>query len=49
MRFQHHRTLVGLRRHNEAAFRTITAGDSGGGRVIDPDTLENLQGLGYVN
>ena len=31
-----------------ATWRKVTEGE-GGDRVIDPDTLERLRGLGYVN
>ena len=31
-----------------STWRKITEGE-GGDRVIDPDTLERLRGLGYVN
>ena len=31
-----------------AVWRWLTAGDAGE-RTIDPDTLERLRGLGYVN
>jgi arylsulfatase A-like enzyme len=40
--------LTELREANMAAWRKLTEGDAGG-RVIDPDTLERLRGLGYVN
>jgi arylsulfatase A-like enzyme len=40
--------LTELREANMATWRKLTEGDAGG-RVIDPDTLERLRGLGYVN
>lgn len=44
-----HRSIIGdLREANMATWRKITEGE-GGNRVIDPDTLERLRGLGYVN
>ena len=44
-----HRSIIGdLREANMATWRKITEGESGN-RVIDPDTLERLRGLGYVN
>lgn len=44
-----HRGILGdLRDANMSTWRKITEGE-GGNRVIDPDTLERLRGLGYVN
>jgi arylsulfatase A-like enzyme len=40
--------LAGLRDANMATWRKVTAGDTGS-RVIDPETIEQLRGLGYVN
>ena len=40
--------LAELREADMAIWRKLTAGDAGG-QVIDPDTLERLRGLGYVN
>ncbi len=48
LRVRQQRTLSALRRANEETFAKITAGHAGG-RTIDPDTLEKLKGLGYVN
>jgi hypothetical protein len=48
VRFRQRGILAELREANMATWRTITAGE-GGDRVIDPDTLERLRGLGYVN
>jgi arylsulfatase A-like enzyme len=48
VRNRHRAVLSGLREADLAAWRKITEGE-GGSRVIDPDTLERLRGLGYVN
>ena len=48
LRWRHGAILRELRRANMATFETVTAGDASVG-VIDPDTLERLKGLGYVN
>jgi hypothetical protein len=40
--------LAELREADMATWRRITEGDAGE-RAIDPDTLERLRGLGYVN
>jgi arylsulfatase A-like enzyme len=48
VRFRQRGILAELREANMATWRTITEGE-GGDRVIDPDTLERLRGLGYVN
>lgn len=48
IRFRHRSVLGELREANMATWRRITEGE-GGARVIDPDTLERLRGLGYVN
>ena len=40
--------LAELREANMVTWRKLTEGDAGE-RVIDPDTLERLRGLGYVN
>jgi hypothetical protein len=48
LRVRQQRTLSALRHANEEMFAQLTAGDAGG-RAIDPDTLEKLKGLGYVN
>mgnify|MGYP005841865261 CR=1 FL=1 len=47
-RWRHGAILSGLREANMATFATVTANDQDGG-VIDPDTLDRLRGLGYVN
>jgi hypothetical protein len=48
VRFTHRGILSDLREANMSTWRKITEGE-GGSRVIDPDTLERLRGLGYVN
>ena len=48
VRWRQWRTLAELREANMATWRKVTDGE-GGDRVIDPDTLERLRGLGYVN
>ena len=48
VRFTHRGILSDLREANMSTWRKITEGE-GGNRVIDPDTLERLRGLGYVN
>ena len=40
--------LAELREADMTAWRKLTEGDAGE-RTIDPDTLERLRGLGYVN
>jgi hypothetical protein len=40
--------ITGLREANMATWRNMTSGSEGVG-AIDPDTLERLKGLGYVN
>jgi arylsulfatase A-like enzyme len=47
-RWRHGKTLSRLRAANMATFATVTANDQGAG-VIDPETLDRLRGLGYVN
>jgi arylsulfatase A-like enzyme len=47
-RFRQRSILAGLRDANMATWRKVTAGDTGS-RVIDPETIEQLRGLGYVN
>ena len=47
-RFTHRGIISDLREANMTTWRKITEGE-GGNRVIDPDTLERLRGLGYVN
>ena len=48
VRFRQRAILAELREADMATWRKITEGE-GGNRVIDPDTLERLRGLGYVN
>ena len=48
VRFRQQGILAELRETNMATWRKITEGE-GGDRVIDPDTLERLRGLGYVS
>jgi hypothetical protein len=47
-RWLHHRTFAALHAADTEIWRKITGGEAGGG-VIDPETLERLRGLGYVN
>ena len=48
VRWRQRSTLAELREANMTTWRKVTDGE-GGDRVIDPDTLERLRGLGYVN
>jgi arylsulfatase A-like enzyme len=48
LRYRQQALLSELRESNMAAWQKLVAGDEGG-QVIDPDTLEQLKGLGYVN
>jgi arylsulfatase A-like enzyme len=48
VRWRQRTLLTDLRETNMAAWRQITSG-TGGEMAIDPDTLERLKGLGYVN
>jgi arylsulfatase A-like enzyme len=48
LRFRQQDVLGDLREANMVTWRKLTEGDAGR-RVIDPDTLERLRGLGYVN
>ena len=48
VRWRQRSTLAELREANMTTWRKVTEGE-GGERVIDPDTLERLRGLGYVN
>lgn len=47
-RWLHHRSFAALHAADLAFWRAVTGGEAGGG-VIDPETLERLRGLGYVN
>jgi hypothetical protein len=48
LRFQQRNILGRLSEANMTTWRKLTEGDAGG-RVIDPETLERLRGLGYIN
>jgi hypothetical protein len=48
VRLRQRAILTELREANMATWRKLTEGE-GDERVIDPDTLERLRGLGYVN
>jgi hypothetical protein len=48
VRWRQRSILAELREADMTTWRKLTAGE-GGNRVIDPDTLERLRGLGYVN
>ncbi len=47
-RWLHHRTLAALHAADMELWRKVTGG-AGGAEAIDPETLERLRGLGYVN
>lgn len=48
LRWRHQAALRDLREADMAIWRGLTAGEAGGG-TIDPETIEQLRGLGYVN
>jgi arylsulfatase A-like enzyme len=48
VRWRQRSLITGLREANMATWRKLTSGTEGLG-TIDPDTLERLKGLGYVN
>jgi hypothetical protein len=48
VRLRHQAFLDELREINMGTWRKLTEHDAGG-RLIDPETLERLRGLGYVN
>jgi hypothetical protein len=48
VRWRQRSVLAELREADMEVWRKLTEGDAGE-RTIDPDTLERLRGLGYVN